>query len=174
MVALVPPAALSARGRPAPVLRAVLAAALVALFARAFVVAAAIVPSGSMSPTLLAGDRVLVDRWLDAADLPAALRLLLPVRAPAVGDVLWLRSPENPAASLVKRCTAVAGDRFDGRLLAEGEVAVLGDDRSDSRDSRMFGAVPVGAAQGRVLLVLWSRAGSGEAPRWQRIGRRVR
>jgi signal peptidase I len=172
--ALVPSAALSARGRLASALRAVLVAALVALFARAFVVAAAIVPSGSMRPTLLPGDRVLVDRWLDAADLPAALRALLPVRALAVGDVLWLRSPENPAASLVKRCAAVAGDRFGGRLLGAGEIAVLGDNRTDSRDSRAFGAVPARAAQGRVLLVLWSRAEAGEAPRWQRIGRRVR
>ncbi len=174
MGALAPPATLNVAERIAAVLRAATLAALCALFARAFVVAAAIVPSGSMQPTLLPGDRVLVDRMLYADDLPAPLAAILPVRAPAVGDVVWLRSPEEPGAALVKRCARLPGDSFAGRRLAAGELAVLGDNRDDSRDSRSFGPVPFRSLEGRVLLVLWSRAGAGEGPRWRRVGTLVR
>jgi signal peptidase I len=174
VVAHPPPAALSFGSRLAGALRAALYAALLALFARAFVVAAAIVPSGSMRPTLLPGDRVLVDRLLYAEGVPAPLAALLPVRPPRAGDVVWLRSPEDPRAALVKRCAVLPGGDFAGRRLAPDELAVLGDDRDDSRDSRVFGPVPRGALEGRVVLVLWSRGGESDAARWRRVGRLVR
>ena len=153
-------------------LRAGLVAALVALYARAFVVAAATVPTGSMSPALVAGDRVLVDRMRYAGELPAAVAALLPVREPRPGDVVWLRSPERPDTALVKRCVAVEGERFAGAVLPPGTLAVLGDRREDSRDSRQFGPVARGAVGGRVVLVLWSAADG--AVRWRRIGTAVR
>jgi hypothetical protein len=160
------------RAELGPALRAGLVAALAALYARAFVVAAATVPTGSMSPALLAGDRVLVDRMRYAQALPAAVATLLPVREVRPGDVVWLRSPERPGSALVKRCVAVAGERFDGALLPPGTLAVLGDRRADSRDSRHFGPVARAAVGGRVVLVLWS-AEDGSV-RWRRIGARVR
>jgi len=89
VVAHAPPAALSG----APLARALVVGSLVALFARTFVAAAAVVPTGSMAPALAAGDRVLVDRLVYAAGLPAPLAAWLPVRPPRVGDVVWLRSP---------------------------------------------------------------------------------
>lgn len=170
MAAHAPPAALSGRG--AALARAALAAAALALYARTFVLAPAIVPSGSMAPALLAGDRILVNRLVYAA-APAALAPLLPVREPRRGDVLWLRSPDDPLAHLVKRCAAVGGERFAGRRLGGGEIAVLGDRREDSRDSRQFGPVARGAVTGRVSLVLWSREG-GSGVRWRRLLRTVR
>jgi signal peptidase I len=156
----------------AAALRASLVAALVALYARAFVVAAATVSSGSMAPALLAGDRVLVARMLFARELPAALAPLLPVREVRAGDVVWLRSPEPPGTALVKRCVAVSPEPFAGAPLPPGTVAVVGDNRADSRDSRRFGPVGRAAIGGRVVLVLWS-AGSGGV-RWGRLGVAVR
>ena len=171
MVAHPPLAALSGRG--AALARAALVATAVALFVRTFVLAPALVPSASMAPALLAGDRVLVNRMLYAGPLPAALAPLLPAREPRRGDVVWLRSPEDGVTNLVKRCAAVGGDSFGGRSLSPGELAVLGDRRQDSRDSRHFGPVARAAVTGRVSWVLWSRPRGG-AVRWRRILRAVR
>lgn len=159
-------------GRPASALRAALTAALVALYARAFVVSVGTVAGGSMAPALLAGDRVVVDRLLYAEGLPRAAAAALPVREPRPGDVVWLRSPEEPRTALVKRCIAVAGQPFAGAELAPGTLAVVGDRRADSRDSRQFGPVARATLGGRVVLVAWS-ADRGVV-RWRRVGRPVR
>ena len=170
MVANAAPAALSA-GVAGP-LRAVLVATLAALFLNGFVVGAGIIPSGSMTPTLEPGDRVLVDRLIFAG--PGGLGgRWLPVREVAPGDVLWLLSPDGSGRALVKRCAAVAGDRFAGETVAAGRVAVLGDHREDSWDSRAFGTVPRASVGGRVFLVLWS-APPGGSPRFARVARLVR
>lgn len=139
--------------------RALLVGALMAVFVRAFVAAAAVVPTASMAPAIEAGDRVLVDRLLYASGLPPALARLLPVREPRVGDVVWLRSSAAPAGALVKRVAAVAGEPFAGGRVPAGRLAVLGDRREDSLDSRALGPLPRAAASGRVCLVLWSTAG---------------
>jgi hypothetical protein len=169
VVAYAPPAALSRAARELPALaRTLVAASLFALFARAFVVAAAVVPTASMEPALLAGDRVLVDRMLYARGLPAALAPLLPVRGARRGDVVWLRSPLDPRVSLVKRVAATAGEPFAGAPLPPRHLAVLGDREEESLDSRRFGPVADGAVGGRVCLVLWSAdaAGSWRRGRW--------
>ena len=96
-------------------------------------------------------------------------------------DVVALRRGE---VLLVKRVVATAGDRVairDGRLVVNGErvrepwsaprlidstyfgpvdvpegsVFVLGDNRSESIDSRDFGPVPVRQLEGRVVASLW-------------------
>lgn len=157
MVAHSPPAALTRDGGGATApLRALLVGALVALFVRAFVIAAAPVPTASMTPTLLAGDRVLVNRMVFAVPTLAGLERLLPVREPRRGDVVWLRSPLDPRTALVKRVVAVAGDPFSGSRVPADHLAVLGDGHHSSLDSRRFGPVPRRAIVGRVELVLWS------------------
>jgi len=163
------PAALS--GGLATAARAVLVATLAALYVESFVVGAARIPSGSMEPTLLAGDRILVDRIIFSA--AGRWSALLPVRQVARGDVVWFRSPEDPEMALVKRCVALAGDRFGGETLASGRLALVGDHRENSRDSRFFGSVARDAVGGRVFLVLWS-AETGAGVRWRRVLRVVR
>lgn len=175
MVAVVPSAALS--GAPGAALRKLSVAGLVgllaALFVRTFVVAVVQVPSGSMAPALLAGDRVAVDRLLYGGDL-AALAWLLPARAPAPGDVVVFRSPEQQRRLLVKRCVAVGGQPFGGGFLPAGTLALLGDAREHSHDSRAFGPVGRGAVVGRAVAVLWSIAPGAATPRWGRTLARVR
>jgi len=174
VVAHAAPAALSpASGAGGQTARALLVGALLALFARTFVAAAAVVPSGSMAPALLAGDRVLVDRVLFAHGLPPALARLLPVREPRRGDVVWLRTPGAPGTALVKRVAATAGEPFGGARVPPGRLAVLGDREADSLDSRAFGPLPREAAVGRVCLVLWS-AGGDDGVRGGRVLRAVR
>ncbi|MDX1692007.1 MAG: S26 family signal peptidase [Acidimicrobiia bacterium] len=92
----------------------------------------------SMEPTLSDGDWVLAVRSL---------------RGPRVGDVVVLDHPERPGFELVKRVTAVAGDRVGDIHLLPGEVWVEGDDPvAGSVDSRRFGPVLAGSVQARVVL----------------------
>jgi signal peptidase I len=173
VVAHAAPAELRAGAGRGQLPRALLVGALVALYVRAFVAAAAVVPTGSMAPAIEAGDRVLVDRLRFAPELPPLLASLLPVREPRVGDVVWLRSPVVPGGALVKRVVALAGEPFGDGRVPPGRFAVLGDRRDDSLDSRAFGPLPREAATGRVCLILWS-SGAGDALRGRRLLRLVR
>lgn len=164
MVAHLPPAALSAGARARRAARAALAAVLAALFVRGFVFELRVVASGSMAPTLAPGERVLVDRL--SYGLPRALGRLLPARAPARGDVVLARSPEDPRVALIKRVAAVAGELApDGTPVPEGSVYLLGDRREDSRDSRQFGPVAAPALRGRVVAVVGGARAGSRGPR---------
>jgi len=121
--------------RPRPRRRAA-CCALVALAAGGALAAGrvrrVVVAGGSMAPTFLPGDRLVVrSRWLG------------PGAPLAVGDVVALADPRDPARTLVKRVAAV--DR------AAGTLEVAGDDPGASTDSRDFGPVPVGSVVGRVV-----------------------
>jgi signal peptidase I len=97
-----------------------------------------VVRDGSMRPTLLPGDRLLVD--------PGAFRS----RTPVPGDLVVLRDPEQPDRWLVKRVGQVAGEPLpDGTRVPEGTVYVRGDDAAESRDSRAFGTAPLALLVGR-------------------------
>jgi len=168
-----PPAALSRAAAGRPRARALLAVVPFALFLRTFVVASIQIPSGSMEPTLAPGDRVVVARTLYARTGRAALDRFLPVRAPRRGDVVWADSPLDPAERLVKRCAATAGQSVAGSTVPPGRIAVVGDLRAASLDSRTFGPIPLGAVRGRVVFVLFSTR-RGEASWRARLPRRVR
>ena len=129
-------------------LRTILLPPLIAL-ALAFVARAAVriyaIPSASMAPTLLAGDRIVVT----------------PVRgALQRGDVVVFHAPQANEL-MVKRIAGMPGDVMDagaGRrvIVPAGCVFVVGDNRDDSFDSRNWGPLPRDLIVGRARLVLWS------------------
>lgn len=101
---------------------AMLAAVLVALFFRTWVVEAFNIPSGSMEPGLLPGDHIVVDKFLYGASAGPWGRLL-PRRDPARGDVIVFRSPAEPSRDLVKRFVGLPGETVEiaaKRLLVDG------------------------------------------------------
>ena len=103
---------------------AILAAVLVALFFRTWVVEAFNIPSGSMEPGLLPGDHIVVDKFLYGASAGPWGRLL-PRREPARGDVVVFRSPADPSRDLVKRFVGLPGEtvRIDAkRLVVDGSA----------------------------------------------------
>ncbi|MGH9464347.1 MAG: signal peptidase I [Thermoanaerobaculia bacterium] len=53
-------------------------------------------------------------------------------------------------------------DNFGPYTVPEGHYFFLGDNRDNSNDSRVWGAVPAGYVKGRALLVYWSFAGAAE------------
>ena len=89
------------------------------------------VPSGSMQPTLMPGDRVAVDMLSYGLRVPMTLWRLWPGRAPQRGEVVILDSPAD-GARLIKRVVAVGGDvvqlqqgylTVNGLMLTGGEKA---------------------------------------------------
>ena len=94
------------------------------------------IPSGSMRPTLLEGDVVLVDRLAYDLKLPLTDMVLAHRADPRRGDVVTFSSPVD-GTRLIKRLVALPGDTVelrDGRLSINGEAAVY-DEREVVRDS---------------------------------------
>ncbi len=159
------------RRRAALELVETIAVALVlALLVRAFVLESFLVIGYSMEPTLHNGERLFVNK------------LVYRIREPQRGDIVVFRYPFNPSRDFIKRVVAVAGETVeiregrvfvDGRFLMEpyvqsqdfathpavlvppGHVYVLGDNRRNSEDSRVFGPFPTRYVKGRAFLLYW-------------------
>jgi len=87
------------------------------------------IPSGSMRPTLLEGDVVLVNRLAYDLKLPLTDLVLLPIAEPQRGDVVTLSSPAT-GTRLIKRIVGLPGDRVAmraGVLLLNGAPAAYRD-----------------------------------------------
>jgi signal peptidase I len=98
-------------------------AVLLALVIRTFVVQAFHIPSGSMIPTFLEGDRVLVSKFAYGLRNPFTNEVIFGRGRPERGDVVIFKFPENPKVDFVKRVVGLPGDRLqvaDGRVLING------------------------------------------------------
>lgn len=106
-----------------------------------------IVSGASMEPTFDNGDYLIVDE------------LSYFFRKPEKGEVIIFRYPLNPSKFFIKRIAGVPGEMVkingDKITLAENEYFVLGDNRSASSDSRVWGALPENLVVGRALIRLW-------------------
>ena len=175
------------------------------------------VPTGSMKPTLIEGDRILVNKLAFGLRLPFTLSWISRWDAPARGDVVVLFSPAPDGTRLVKRVVGVPKDEIEmksnhlfvngaeceygpldedtisqideserrahgfaeetlsGRkhpvmssmsraversfgpvTVPEGHFFVMGDNRDESADSRVFGFVPEDRIVGRATRVIFS------------------
>jgi signal peptidase I len=76
------------------------------------------VPSGSMNPTIVEGDRLLIDKHVYGLRLPFSLIHLTEGQNPMRGDIIVFDSPRD-GTSLVKRVIALPGDTvaLDGEQL---------------------------------------------------------
>ncbi len=96
-----------------------------------------VVPTGSMNPTILEGDRILVDKHVFGLRIPFTRIRLTSGTDPARGDIVVFDSPAN-GQSLVKRVAAIPGDtvELDGEtLVVNGRPANYDiGDRSRLRD----------------------------------------
>ena len=162
---------LAARTAIVETLDACLFAALLSLVIITFVVQAFYIPSGSMEPTLMVDDRILVAKFIYRLER---------VRR---GDVIVFRYPLNPQRDFVKRVIGLPGDRVqlkegvvrvDEKGLSEkgytikpdfgnygpvmvpaSQFFVLGDNRNNSEDSRFFGYVPRANVIGKAIFIYW-------------------
>ena len=168
----------------------VLSNALASGAIRVYWVEAFAIPTNSMQETLLAGDRILVDK------------LFVDLKRPTRGSVAVFYSPDEQAITYVKRVIAIAGDtieikenqvfvndllqqepyaafleenaaslqfapqlqNYPKREVTADHVFVLGDNRWASLDSRSFGMVPVENLVGVARIIFWSREHRRERP----------
>ena len=150
----------------------VVAFALVFGVVRPFIIEAFWIPSESMVPTLEVGDRVLVNKFIYR------------FTEPEPGQVVVFKSVDNPNEDLIKRVVGLPGDEIavrDGTLFVNGEsqkepyvnkavpdnsfysptkvpegnVFVMGDNRTNSADSRFFGPLPKENIEGEAFLRFW-------------------
>lgn len=92
----------------------ILIASILFAVLRAFLLEAFRIPTGSMEPTLLVGDFLLVDKTVYGAALPFDARL--PARTePRRGDIVVFAPPHAPDQNYVKRVVAVPGDTVSMR-----------------------------------------------------------
>jgi len=119
---------------------------LIVLLVRSFVVEPFRIPSGSMMPTLLDGDFILVNKFSYGLRLPVLNTKFLDIGRPERGDVIVFRYPEDLSIDYIKRVVGVAGDRIAYRskqLFINGEPApqqLLGTYVGEGSGSSMTGA----------------------------------
>ncbi len=92
---------------------------LAVLLLRSFLVEPFRIPSGSMMPTLLVGDFILVNKFAYGLRLPVLNTKIVEVGEPQRGDVIVFRYPEDPSIDYIKRVVGVPGDhiRYAGKQL---------------------------------------------------------
>ena len=93
----------------------VVIAVLLALAVRTFFVQAFKIPTGSMRPTLLEGDRILVDKVSYGVRIPFTAWRLPQIRPPQPGDLVVFRSLDDPRRDFIKRLVAKGGDTVEIR-----------------------------------------------------------
>jgi signal peptidase I len=157
---------------------AILVALVLTLIIRTFVVQAFKIPSGSMNPTLLQGDKLFVNKFIYR------------FRDPRRWEIIVFKYPEDPKKDFIKRVVAFEGEEVelrDGALFVNGHAMpapdgmpdviyynqepfagegqkivvpedsyfVLGDNSLSSRDSRYWGFVPKKYLVGLAVFRWW-------------------
>lgn len=77
---------------------------------RPFIVQAFKIPTGSMRPTLLEGDRILVNKFIYGAKVPFTNLRLPGLKTPQRGDVIVFIYPEDKRRDFIKRVIAFGGE----------------------------------------------------------------
>jgi signal peptidase I len=149
----------------------VITAVVIAFVIKWLVVQPFYIPSGSMEPTLVPGDRVLVSKFI------------YKFVNPKPGDIVVFIAPNGDGRDFIKRIVATEGDTVEvkeGRLFVNGRLSVgdyktmpgdysnfpatkiptgrvfvMGDNRPNSMDARVFGPVEKSSILGRAFVVYW-------------------
>lgn len=203
---------------------------LIVFMLRSFLFEPFRIPTGSMKPTLLEGDFILVNKFSYGLRLPIIGTTLVPVSKPKTGDIVVFRHTEGK--DLIKRVIGVPGDRvryadkqlylngqpvpiemltvtqdhgiytvesleqlskiqhdiydypqynrnyrYDDVIVPANSYFVMGDNRSNSEDSRTWGFVREQDLLGKAIAtwMSWNSEDDGRLLpiRWSRVGKSV-
>ncbi len=86
---------------------------ILAMFIRTFFIQAFKIPTGSMRPTLLEGDLILVNKFIYGAKIPFTNFRLPALRPPKRGDVVVFIYPEDQKKDFIKRLIAFPGETIE-------------------------------------------------------------
>lgn len=84
----------------------------IVLILRSFIVEPFRIPSGSMMPTLLIGDFILVNKYDYGLRLPVLNIKIMENKLPDRGDVVVFRYPQDPTIPFIKRVVGLPGDKY--------------------------------------------------------------
>jgi signal peptidase I len=104
---------------------------LLVFLLRSFLVEPFKIPSGSMIPTLLVGDFILVNKYTYGIRLPVVNVKVLGINRPRRGEVMVFRFPQNPSQDYIKRVVGEPGDTIAYRnkqLFVNGEAVPMAPD----------------------------------------------
>jgi signal peptidase I len=103
----------------------ILIATALALLIRSFIIEPFKTPSGSMEPTLKAGDKILVNKFTYGARVPFTKIFFPAITKPRIGDVMVFKYPVNPRRAFIKRVVGTEGDRVEirgGNIFINGKI----------------------------------------------------
>ncbi|MDH5762915.1 MAG: signal peptidase I [Nitrospinota bacterium] len=196
---------------------ALIIALVLALIIRTFIVQAFKIPSGSMEPTLLIGDHLLVSKFSYSMHVPneipfTSIQLFPDIhffsRVPKRGDIVVFKFPEDESKDFIKRVVGLPGetiqviqqrvyindkllkepyahhsqppsldtgnrDNMPPLRIPEGHIFVMGDNRENSHDSRMWGVLDLSKLRGKAQWIYWSWDSQDTGVRTERLGSSV-
>ena len=196
-------------------IEAAIIALLLVLFIRTFLTEPFKIPSGSMVPTLVPGDRILVNKFIYGPKIPFTDQYIARIKKPKCGDIVVFKFPKNENLNYIKRVIGVENDiieiknnimyinkqgvetkmvgkytddnGYDDKsiehlfdvdhliLTKSNQLAkntqhrdfgpitvprnhffVMGDNRDNSEDSRVWGFVADNKIKGKAFMIFWS------------------
>ncbi len=117
------------------------------------------IPSGSMVPTLLVGDLILVNKFHYGVRLPVINKKIIENNPVQRGDVMVFRYPVNPSQDYIKRVVGIPGDEIswrnqmlfvNGKEVTTQQLVVFYDE--SSRTERMRYTEKLGAVEHDILV----------------------
>jgi len=154
---------------------AIVMALVLALVLRAYVIEAFKIPSGSMIPTLVVGDHLLVNKMVYGIDLPFVDDKVLVYRNPHRYDIIVFRYPKDPSKNFIKRVIGVGGDKVEmkdkdvyvnDQKIEDSFVQHTDEDVLPAKMSKRDNFGPITVPEGKVFVLGDNRDDSHDSRYW--------